>query len=354
MSLFVDCQFVDTISHLLRNFRRKTDYLYNFSCPICGDSKTKKLKARGYLLRSKGKDGIVKDGLFYKCHKCGITLNFPDFLKSLDNQYYKEYILETFKDGVSSKKSKVPKKWPDNKKEQSPAKPMILIGCPAIATLGDDHLAKEYIKSRKIPELFWKQIFWCEDFKILVDKLSPDNKYELKDGDKRIILPCLDRQGNIMAIIGRTLEPNADVRYLIVKAYDDAPRIYGMHRLSNTWKRIYLVEGAFDSMFLPNSLAMCGSDIPNSLPRENVVIVYDNEPTKQETRDKILKTLKNGWKCCIWPNSIEEKDINEMILAGYTSDFIRATIDQNSYNGQLGIIKLTDWKRPHNKPKGEI
>jgi len=347
MSLFVDLQFVDRISHSLRNFKKKADNLWAFSCPICGDSKKNKLKARGYINRAKNSDGSNRDGLAYKCHNCSVSMMFGEFLKTLDSELFKEYILEQFKDqGGTQKQTKIVYK----KKDGKPAKPTILIGCPSISTLEETHPARQYIESRKIPLQFHTQIYWCDDFKLLVDRLAPNNAFGLRK-EGRIILPCLDRSGSVLAIQGRSLDPNATVRYLTVKAFEDAPKTFGMNRLGNIWKRIYVVEGPFDSLFLPNCIAMAGSDIPALIPRDKAVIVYDNEPTKENTKTKVLKAIEKGYRVCIWPSTIKEKDINAMILAGYTPDFIRGIIDKNSYVDMEAKVKLQDWKRPHEKPQ---
>jgi hypothetical protein len=271
-------------------------------------------------------------------------------IQHMDTELHKEYVVEIFKEDNGGAPKKKVAKVVKKKIDASPVKPSVLVGCPSIATLGPDHPARIYIEGRKIPEQFYRQIFWCDDFKALVDKVSPNNEFALRSGDGRIILPCLDRSNNVMAIQGRTLDPNATVRYITVKAYEDAPKTYGINRLGATWQRIYIVEGPFDSLFLPNCLAMAGSDIPSGLPRDKVVIVYDNEPTKTETRTKLAKAIDNGYRVCIWPDTIQEKDINAMVLAGYPPDTIRSTIDRYSYTGLEAKAKLQDWKRPHKKP----
>jgi hypothetical protein len=350
MSLATDLEFIDSISSQLRNFKKKEDYVWNFSCPICGDSKKNKLKARGYLFRG-------KDGLIFKCHNAGPGCigsgSFANLVKAVDPTAYKEYALACLKDkgGVIVSDPK-PKRNPAKPKKAEPAKPSVLIGCPSIATLGSDHPASIYIKNRLIPEAFWKQLFWTDDFAALVDKVSPDHQFKLvKEG--RIVIPFLDRDYRLLAIQGRSLDPNAAVRYITIKAYQDAPRIYGMHRLGNAWKRIYVVEGPFDSMFLPNCLAMAGSDIPRSLPIDKVLIAYDNEPTKEDTRHKLLKAIEKGYRVCIWPDTIQEKDINEMVLAGYIPDKIRKIIDKNSYTGTEAKIKLQMWHNAVGKYPGK-
>lgn len=348
MSLYVDEKYLMHVAYQLRNFRKKSDYLWNFSCPLCGDSKKNKIRARAYVFR-------IEDHFAYKCHNCGCATSFSDFLRRLDDTMYKEYVRESFIEARSSerespaeKREKVVKKF---KKEYKPAKPTVLIGCPSIATLGPDHPARAYIENRKIPKKFWEELFWTDDFPALVDKVNPDNQFETLRKEGRIVIPFFDRQHQVMTIQGRSLEPEATIRYITIKAFEDAPRIYGMNRLQITQRRIYVVEGPFDSLFLPNCVAMAGSDIPLDWPVDRTVIVYDNEPRKKETVVKIEKAIDRGFQVCIWPDTMKLKDINLMILEGYSESSIRGIIDNNTYTGLLAKAKLQHWSNPKGNRK---
>ena len=75
------------LSSRLDNFAKKKDGLYNFRCPYCGDSAKRKSKARGYLFST-------KTGLAYKCHNCGTSKAFHNFLKDQDKSLFKHTTLE--------------------------------------------------------------------------------------------------------------------------------------------------------------------------------------------------------------------------------------------------------------------
>jgi len=53
MSLYVDQKYLNLISNRLPLFKKKKDNTYNCRCIICGDSKKKKSKARGYFFANK-------------------------------------------------------------------------------------------------------------------------------------------------------------------------------------------------------------------------------------------------------------------------------------------------------------
>lgn len=348
MSLFVDEKFINSISHLLRNFRKKADHLWNFSCPFCGDSKKNKLKARAYIFR-------VKDDLVFKCHNCGEAHSFSDLIKSLDSNVYKEYVYESYLEKGDTKEAPAAiakkKAAKTKKKIWTPAKPTVLTGCPTIESLGPDHPAKVYLVGRQIPKKFFGELYWTDDFPALVDKIDPENAFHLKK-EGRIVIPFFDRNYNLLAMQGRSLEAETAIRYITIKAFEDAPRIYGLNRLAKNFRRIYVVEGPFDSLFLPNCIAIAGSDIPPEFPTDKTIIVYDNEPKKPDTVAKIRKAIDRHYQVCIWPDNMKEKDINLMIQNGYTESAIREIIDTNSYTGLAALHKLQHWSNPHgNSPR---
>ena len=94
MSLYIDSKFLRLISSRLRNFKQKKDYLWNFSCPFCGDSAKNKTKARGYVFQ-KGSN------LIYNCHNCGKGTSAGLLIKHVDPSLHKEYTLERYKAGES-------------------------------------------------------------------------------------------------------------------------------------------------------------------------------------------------------------------------------------------------------------
>ena len=92
--LYIDTKYVNILGSRLRNFKQKKDYVWNFSCPVCGDSTKNKLKARGYVHRS-------EQTLFYKCHNCGHASSIGNLIKYVDSKLYDEYVLERYKSGGS-------------------------------------------------------------------------------------------------------------------------------------------------------------------------------------------------------------------------------------------------------------
>ncbi len=286
MSLFIDTQYIQQIGSRLEKFKKKSQYLFNFRCPICGDSEKSKIKARGYFYR-KGND------MYYSCHNCMRSWTLGHFLRELDQSTYEQYIFERYSKGENGHSNyEKPKfeefnfKWSTKPGNQNSS---ILSDYSSIDSLPDDHLAKKYISARQIPVHTWSDLRFVPDFKVLVDKLEPENEYALPSGDQRIVIPFYDRQKKLIALQGRSLGQKG-IRYITIKIDKDAPKIYGLDKIDDT-KPIYVTEGPFDAMFLDNSLATAGAALTSSYFEsfDDVVFIYDNE----KRNPSIVKAMTN-------------------------------------------------------------
>ena len=89
--MYTEIKYLNLLSSRLLKFKQRKRNLWNFRCPICGDSQRNKNKARGFVFELKG-------DLVYKCHNCGVSLPIGKLFEHVDPQLYKEYRLEKFKD----------------------------------------------------------------------------------------------------------------------------------------------------------------------------------------------------------------------------------------------------------------
>jgi hypothetical protein len=335
---WLEHKYINLLSFRLRNFSKKSGNLYNFSCPFCGDSKDNKRKARGYIFDKSDKS------VFF-CHNCNESMNTETFIKKIDENLYKEMIIEKLADIR-------PQKQEDE--ENVSSKPVFvadpfLSKLKRISKLPDDHYAKEYVRSRKIPEEKMEELFLCENFFRWVNEIIP-NKFSEKslDNDEtRLVIPFFDENKILFGVQGRSFDPNAEIRYISIIFDHTKPKIFGLDKV-DMQKNIYCVEGPIDSYFVDNCVASAGSDIVSALShldKDKIIVIYDNEPRNAETVKKINKSLLNGYKVVIWPSNVKEKDINLMILNGYTKNDIMKIIKQNTYEGINGLVKLKEWKK---------
>jgi hypothetical protein len=159
------------------------------------------------------------------------------------------------------------------------------------------------------------------------------------------LIPFINKDEKMHAFQGRALDSNAAMRYITIVNDESVPKLYGLDTLDIT-KKIYVHEGPIDSMFVPNSIATAGGDLISStkgLPKDKLVIVYDNEKRSVETKKKLEKAIINGYTVCIWPENLEAKDANDMILSGVSSDFVRYIIDTHSFKDLRARLELTKW-----------
>jgi len=319
----VDSKYIGLVSSRLQKFKRVKDNLYNFRCPICGDSQKNKNKTRGYIYQ-------VKNNTNFKCHNCGASMSFNNFVKTVDPTLHKQYTLEKFKEGHTGRNFVV----------EAPklefTKPVFKksINLPKASS---DPAAKEYLVNRKIdPDKFYfadKFMEWTNTQKRTFDTITRD--------ESRIVIPMYDCDKNLIGFQGRALGKSF-TKYITVMLDEEAPKVYGLDSIDKT-SPVYITEGPFDSTFIRNSIAMCGADADiSNWGISNPVWVYDNEPRNREIVERIRKTIDTGDSIIIWPTNIEQKDINDMVLAGHD---VMSMLELNTYSGLQAKIKFNNWKK---------
>ena len=320
----IDSKYIGLVSSRLQKFKRVKANLYNFRCPLCGDSQKHKNKARGYFYQ-------VKTNTNYKCHNCGASLSFNNFLKQIDTTLHKQYVMEKFKEGHAGGRNFVvdePKfefKKPVFKKKLD------------LPKASDIPIAREYLERRRLnPSKF----YFAQKFQEWVNTQKQTFSNIVKD-ECRIIIPMYDTNSELIGFQGRSLGPNS-VKYITVMLNEEAPKIYGLDQIKTT-KPIYIVEGPFDSTLVENSVAMCGSDIDiRAFGWSDYIWVFDNEPRNREIVNRISKTIDRGDKVVIWPPNIEQKDVNDMILRGHN---VMNVLESSTYSGLKAKIKFNYWKK---------
>ena len=320
----IDSKYIGLVSSRLSKFKRVKANLYNFRCPICGDSQKHKNKARGYFYQ-------VKVNTNFKCHNCGASLSFNNFLKQIDPTLHKQYTLEKFKEGFAGGNNFVVEEPKFNFKKPVFKKTLDL------PKASDVKVAREYLENRKLDatKFYFAAKFkeWTNTQKQTFDTIGRD--------ESRIIIPMYDEDKTLIGFQGRSLGPNS-VKYITVMIKDDAPKIYGLDKI-DCQKPIFVIEGPFDATLVENSVAMCGSDLDlRSFGWSDYIYVYDNEPRNREIVNRIAKTINRGDKVVIWPTNINQKDINDMVLSGQN---IMNVLESNTYSGLKAKIKFNNWKK---------
>ena len=332
MSSYIDLKFINDLSGRLSQFKKKTDYLFNFRCPHCGDSQKSKTKARAYLYR-------VKNDMFFKCHNCGQGQNLANFIKFVDPKLYESYLLERYKKSApATPKPKFDFK-PTKFTNQTPIDDL-----KSIKDLPEDHPARLYCMNRKIPEKYFDKLFLSDKFMTLVNEVKP-NTYKITKDHPRLIIPFYDTTGKVFAFQGRAFGKEQP-KYLTIKLDENKQKVYGLDKV-NFQKPIYITEGPIDSLFIDNCLAAGGADLflKNKIPNENITYIFDNEPRNKEIVKRMYKVIEQDFNVVIWPEDLQLKDVNDMIMSGLTKLELQDIISNNTYSKLSALIKLNYWKK---------
>ena len=329
MQSYIDVKYVNLISPYLQQFKKKGDFLWNFRCPYCGDSQKSRTKARGFVFRK-------KNDLFYKCHNCGVGATLGKLIEHVDSNTHKDYIMERYKTGCDTITPKPEFKFnaPVFRSKD------ICSSLDSLSELGEDHPARKIIDRRNLPISSYKDLFLCPEFYKFTNKLIP-NKFPSLDGDHpRLLIPFRNEKGEIFAYQGRAFGDEKP-KYLTIKL-QERDKIFGLDKIDKR-KEVLVVEGPLDSLFLDNCIAIAGADVPNL--DCDFTVVFDNEPRNRELLKQIEKTINRGHKICLWPEEMKYKDINDMILGGYTKEEIQELIKHNTYQGTTAILWFTKWRK---------
>ena len=332
MSSYIDLKFINDLSGRLNQFKKKTDYLFNFRCPHCGDSQKSKTKARAYLYR-------VKNDMFFKCHNCGQGQNLANFIKFVDPKLYESYLLERYKKSApATPKPKFDFK-PTKFTDQTPIDDL-----KSIKDLPEDHPARLYCVNRKIPEKYFDKLFLSDKFMTLVNEVKP-NTYKITKDHPRLIIPFYDTTGKVFAFQGRAFGKEQP-KYLTIKLDESKQKVYGLDKI-NFQKPIYITEGPIDSLFIDNCLAAGGADLflKNKIPNENITYIFDNEPRNKEIVKRMYKVIEQDFNVVIWPEDLQLKDVNDMIMSGLTKLELQDIISNNTYSKLSALTKLNYWKK---------
>jgi transcription elongation factor Elf1 len=328
---YIDTKYLNIISPYLQQFKKKGDNLWNFRCPYCGDSQKSRTKARGFVFRK-------KNDLFFKCHNCGVGASLGNLVKTIDSKTYKDYIMERYKKGVETRSSPQPEF-----KFNAPVfrKKGILEGLKSIKNLPDDHPAKQIVEKRKLPEESLCDLYLCESFYKFTNSIIKGKFPSLGGDHPRLIIPFRGEDGEVFAYQGRAFG-DEQPKYITIKIDADRDKIFGLDKVDKS-KPILVVEGPLDSLFLDNCIAVAGADFSNM--EGDLTVIYDNEPRNKEINKQIEKTIDQGKSVCLWPDNIEYKDINDMIIAGYSKKEIQDIITNNTFSGVAAKLRFADWRR---------
>lgn len=339
MTQWLERKYILQVGYKIPKFKAKGQNLFNGRCPFCGDSSDNPRKTRFYIYYKQNRYVAY-------CHNCCYTSNIPNLLKQLDYPLYQKFQMESFTEveGATPKADYVSLSTKESFDSRSLEESYHKL--KTISSLKDSHEAKIYLSKRQVPLKYHDLFRWCPDFMTWSNQWKPKfNKDALKHDVGRIIIPFINSKKELFGWTGRAISDQNEVRYIIIMLDMSNPTLFGLDRIDFS-KEVYVTEGPFDACFLENSLSMCGSNVNalTTLPGyDKFIVVFDNEPHKSETIKKIGYAINQGFRVVIWPSWIEQKDINEMFLAGtvHPAD----VVSKNTFSGLDAKIRLAQWSK---------
>lgn len=350
--LYIDVKYVAFIASRLERFQKKDATLWNFRCPICLDSAQNKFKARGYLYAKEQK-------LVYACHNCGASMRFGKFLEQVDPVIYGEYRREVYKETHDERRPKKVEKveaveddgLKDLAKTDTASRfgkkvaahpPSLLDGLmDRLDRLPDDHEAVAYVLDRKIPRDQFHKMYFIPN---MLDIVQLSDRYEgrIRTNEPRIVMPFYDTKGQLSGVTCRAIR-GEELRYVVVKVKDDTPLIFGINDIDRS-KKVYVVEGPIDSMFIPNAVAVGGTGMGkiNFLGLRDTTIVFDNQPRNKDVCRIQERAIANGDNVVVWNPRLTQKDINDMAKDGV--DYMRE-IESRTFSGLQAKLEFDRWKK---------
>ena len=130
--------------------------------------------------------------MFYKCHNCDAGKTFGGLLKITDPLLHKEYVMERYSEGVAGPRA--------NKTPEFNFKPPVfnkpkdgLIDelMDRVDKLDSNHMAVQYVTSRKIPEDKWNRLYHIDDISTIA-QLAPKYKDRIKTTEPRLVIPFFE------------------------------------------------------------------------------------------------------------------------------------------------------------------
>ena len=319
----------------------KNENTLNHRCPYCGDSQKNQYKARGFHF-------TVEQNFVYKCHNCGKSTSSVNFLKDHFPVIHKEYIKEWLQETGKKPRSKKTRSANDFKfTPRTEVLNMKRIDLTAVCFPANEKgVARDFLESRKIPESKIRDLWFVPQAQSL-NILSDKYKDRVLGNDPRIVIPFFQEDGELVGVSGRAIN-DSPLRYLTMRFLDDVPLIYNLNNVDKT-KTVFVTEGPIDSLFLPNAIAVGGSDF-KKIDKEfqkNGILIFDNEPRNRQIHMKIDDAIEDGWTVCIWDDRrvTDYKDINDMVMAGISADEVKDIILENAYNGLSAKAKFQEWKK---------
>lgn len=290
-------EFLETLADIVSKYA--TDVKKNDSeevhmrCPLCGDSKKSKYKARGHYYK--------KTGSYYcfNCNEFMPGLKFASLISGLDEKYILSKFNRSYLDQMISGMELAK---PTKKKEKIITDPNPIV-YPKVRDLNDDEV--KYLSKRRITELPF------------FDKLDI-NGITAKQGDF-IFIPWMFDKKLVNYQIHNYNKYLTIPKYLFSK--HGIKPIYGLDRIDESYKKLVIFEGVFDSLFIKNGVAVGGKTLTdfqkyvfeNRYSDYELILAFDNDKSGISAMMKMFKESNSNYRFFV-PDFGTIKDVNDYVI----------------------------------------
>jgi len=291
-------------------------------CPICGDSRKSVSKMRGnYYKRTNS----------YNCFNEGCTAKGLWIIAKFEDRDIADVRQEFFSTlKISSKQiNKSVKPKITQKPESTPQPTNISIASSWFPLEGDNLLT---IRKRKVLNAIGSPKNW----KLFFDTTT-----------KRIVIPWYNYT-NIEYYQLRATKSSQVNKYIYPKNIEKP--IFNLDKINEDIPFIFMTEGAFDAVFVPNGVAIGTTQLTShqeqlleNYPFHERIYILDNQNVDTTAYNKLLKcsSTNPSQRCFVWPKYIQNKDINDYIIKYNVNIF--SNIDfilNNSFKGGALLARL--------------
>lgn len=341
--IWLEDKYVHLVKSQLDRFTSKGHaHTYNFRCPLCGDSEKSKLKTRGYIYPAHNK-------LFFKCHNCNISLPFVALLKQLSLSLYNDYLFEKFRENALTAPEPVQQPLPATQTQTLAVHPL-LGQVPVYDVLSQRdvlspcHAVYAFCHDRLIPDTALKRLYCTKQAFSLIQPLVGDDKTKgLVDAVPYLLQPLKNANSAWIGVQIRRIDKK---EFYTFRWADDPLKMFGLDAMDAS-KTVFVVEGPIDSLFLPNAIAACGSDLLSAVHNAedkgylmpNRVLIWDNEPRNSQVRQEMKTAIKMKESLVIWTPDLP-KDINDMVREGID---VQAVIANRTFSGISAEVRYSEW-----------
>ena len=290
-------EFLETLADIVSKYatdvKNNNEEEVHMRCPLCGDSKKSKYKARGHYYK--------KTGSYYcfNCNEFMPGLKFASLISGLDEKYILSKFNRSYLDQMIAGMGLAK---PTKKTEKLITDPNPIV-YPRVRDLNDVELA--YLTKRRIMELpFFKDL--------------DINGITAKQGDF-IFIPWMFDKKLVNYQIHNYNKYLTIPKYLFSK--HGVKPIYGLDRIDESYKKLVIFEGVFDSLFIKNGVAVGGKTLTDfqkyvlssRYSDYEIVLAFDNDKSGISAMMKMFKEADSNYKFFI-PDFGSIKDVNDYVM----------------------------------------